>query len=250
MSELDLLVDLHLHNARQGPGSDSDTLRALALSGIEPGTPLKVLDVGCGTGASTLCLAEALPLAQFTAVDFLPSFLEVLARDAANAGVADRISMRQEDMGALPFAAGEFDLIWSEGAVYNIGFETGVRDWKPFLKPGGIMVLSEITWLTDSRPEDLEAHWNAEYPEIGTASEKIAVLERNGYSLLGYFPLPVSSWTETYYGPLEDGFPAFLERQGASAEAKAIVEAERHEIRLFERYRDDVSYGVYVAKRL
>ena len=35
------------------------------------------------------------------------------------------------------------DLIWSEGAIYNIGFEQGVRDWRPFLKEGGVLVASE-----------------------------------------------------------------------------------------------------------
>jgi hypothetical protein len=32
-------------------------------------------------------------------------------------------------MDALPFDEGEFDVIWSEGAVYNMGFEAGVSAW-------------------------------------------------------------------------------------------------------------------------
>ena len=45
----------------------------------------------------------------------------------------------------LPFGYEGYDVIWSEGAIYNIGFEKGVKDWKRFLKTGGMMVVSEIT---------------------------------------------------------------------------------------------------------
>lgn len=44
----------------------------------------------------------------------------------------------------LPFSANTFDIIWSEGAIFIIGFEQGLREWKPFLKLGGYLVLSEL----------------------------------------------------------------------------------------------------------
>jgi SAM-dependent methyltransferase len=70
-----------------------------------------------------------------------------------------------------------------------MGFENGVREWCQFLKPGGIFAVSELTWLTRERPSELEQHWLREYPEVATASEKLAILEGNGYSPIGYFPL-------------------------------------------------------------
>lgn len=36
----------------------------------------------------------------------------------------------------LPFGDREYDIIWSEGAIYNIGFERGVIDWNRYLKVG------------------------------------------------------------------------------------------------------------------
>jgi hypothetical protein len=39
-----------------------------------------------------------------------------------------------------------------------MGFEQGVAYWKRFLKPGGILAVSEITWLTATRPKAIEAH--------------------------------------------------------------------------------------------
>jgi len=153
-------------------------------------------------------------------------------------------------MDALPFPDESLDAIWSEGAVYNIGFETGVRQWRRFIKPGGILAVSELTWLTSTRPKELEDHWHAQYPEVATASAKIAVLERNGYAPLGYFVLPETCWLDAYYRPLEQRLQGFLEDHGSSEAARALVESERLEIGLYERYRDYVSYGYYVARKV
>ena len=48
----------------------------------------------------------------------------------------------------------------------SIGFEKGVTEWRRFLKPGDLLVASEITWLTDARPAEIQKHWDDEYPEI------------------------------------------------------------------------------------
>ena len=130
-----------------------------------------------------------------------------------------------------------------------IGFEEGVRQWRLFLKSGGILAVSELTWLTASRPPELEAYWRAQYPEVGTASSKLAVLEHNGYAPLGYFALSESCWLDEYYGPMRRSFPAFLARHGGSDAAKALVAAEAMEIALYERYRAFVGYGYYVARK-
>lgn len=247
--QMQLLLDLHRSNVRQGPGGDAETKRAMELAGLDRSRPLKIADIGCGTGASTILLAKELD-ADITAVDFLPEFLDELQTRASDHGVADRITTLNCSMDALPFTEGEFDVIWSEGAVYNMGFEAGVSAWRRFLKPGGKLIVSEITWLSATRPAELQSHWEAEYPEIDVASAKIGLLERHGYSPEGYFVLPVHCWLENYYRPMQSRFDAFLERHGHSDQAKAIVDAERHEIALYERFSDYYSYGVYVAKKV
>jgi hypothetical protein len=49
---------------------------------------------------------------------------------------------------------------------------------------------------------------------------------------------------------MQSRFDAFLGRHGRNDQAKAIVEAEKHEIALYEKYRDYYSYGVYIAKKI
>jgi len=248
VNDLELLIDLHKDGARQGPGGDYETRLAVALSGLKGTAGLKIADIGCGAGASTLVLAGELD-AHVTAVDPFPEFLAKLEDAAGRAGVAYRITALSASMAALPFAEASYDAIWSEGAIYNMGFAAGVAAWRRYLKPDGILAVSELTWLTAQRPEELQAHWAREYPEVDTASGKIAVLERLGFSPIGYFALPEPCWLDNYYRPMQQRFSGYLDRHGNSSAARAIVAAEEQEISLYERYKAFVSYGYYIARK-
>jgi len=249
MEDYQLLIDLHKRAKRQGPGGDTETGKAVDLAMIDPSAPLKIADIGCGTGSSAMLLARLLN-AQITAVDFLPDFLEVLETNAKNLSLTEKISTLACSMDNLPFGDEEYDVIWSEGAIYNIGFEKGVKDWKRFLKTGGLLIVSEITWITATRPSELQEYWKNEYPEIDTASSKIDILEKNGYSPVAYFVLLEHCWLDNYYRPMQNSFAEFLKRNDYSESAQAIVEAEKKEIALYEEYKAHYSYGVYVARKL
>jgi ubiquinone/menaquinone biosynthesis C-methylase UbiE len=248
VGDYDLLIDLHKTAARQGPGGEIETKRAMDLAMLDMSRHLKIADIGCGTGASTILLAQRLN-AEITAVDLLPEFIDVLRAKAQVHGVTKKITPIVCSMDSLHFTDEEFDVIWSEGAIYNIGFETGISRWKKFLKPGGMIIISEITWLSSNRPLDLEAHWKKEYPEIDTASSKIGILERYGYTPEAYFILPKHCWLENYYRPMQNRFVDFLQRNGHSEQAKTIVESEKNEIALYEKYNAYYSYGFYVARK-
>jgi len=244
----DLLIDLHKDNPRQGPGSDEATLQALRLAGLMDASEyLRVADIGCGTGASTLMLAENLN-AEITAVDLFQDFLDVLDAEAAKRGLADNITTLAGSMESLAFEDNSLDVIWAEGAIYNMGFEKGVACFRRFLKPEGILACSEITWLTKSRPEEIQKHWEAQYPEIAPASEKIRILEDHGFTLKGYFPLPQSCWIENYYAVLEGRFDDLVAKHESEA-ARALVEAEKAEIALYIKHHAHYSYGFYIARK-
>ena len=162
-----LLIDLHKRSLRQGPGGETETALALSLANLPGSRRLKILDIGCGTGAATRQLARVLN-ADVTALDLVWDFIAILAKNVRAEELSDRVIPIVGTMDSMPFSAGEFDLIWSEGAVYNMGFERGVRAWKHFLAPGGILVVSDLTWTTAARPAALQQFWDKEYPEVAT----------------------------------------------------------------------------------
>ena len=248
MTEIDLIIDLHKNTQRQGPGSENETLMALSFIDMPQDSDLKLADIGCGSGGQTLTLAQNLS-GHITAVDLFPEFLDELNEKSKKLGLEGKIKTLKASMDNLPFMPGEFDVIWSEGAIYNMGFEKGIRNWKKFLKDGRFLALSEITWTTNSRPKEINDFWTGEYLEIDTAANKIKILESNGFTLVGYFTLSEDSWIENYYKPLESQFGYFLKRYENSDLAKKVVRDYRSEIELYMKYKEYYSYGFFIAKK-
>jgi ubiquinone/menaquinone biosynthesis C-methylase UbiE len=248
VTELELIIDLHKNSDRQGPGSEKDTQKALKFLNLPTDQNLKIADIGCGSGGQTISLAKNLN-GQIIAVDLFPEFLNELNEKSQKLGLTDKIVTLEKAMDDLPFNEDEFDLIWSEGAIYNIGFENGLKKWKDYLKVGGYLAVSEITWITQSRPKEIEEFWKAEYPEVDTTANKIRQLENNGYSLVGYFYLSQDSWIETYYKPMQARFETFLKRNDNSELARKVVEDNQAEIDLYQKFKEYYSYGFYVARK-
>jgi SAM-dependent methyltransferase len=231
---------------RQGPGDAASTLRALALvPGVGPRT--RVLDVGCGTGCQTLLLARN-SLARIVAVDNHPPFIDLLIREAERLGVADRLEARVADMRRLDFADGSFDLIWCEGAIYNVGVETGLRDWRRLLGRGGHVALTEVCWRKPNRPVECAAFWNQEYPAIRDAPALLAAIDACGYETLGHFPLAASAWWDDYYGPLQQNVAAFRERHRDLPEAQELADQFQREIDVWRAYSAFYGYDFFVLR--
>jgi len=249
MNDLSLLIDLHLRNDRQGPGSDAETRRAIEIARLDPNKQLAIADIGSGTGASSFVLAETLN-GHITAVDFAEPFIERLREQAAAKGMSDRIEPMVGQMESLPFNDAQFDVIWSEGAIYNMGFVEGLRAWRRYLRQDGVIAVSEITWTTAHRPAVVESHWNREYPGIATASDKLQLVEQEGYAPLGVFFLPPECWEAHYYKQLHAAFPAFSERHGNTEAAQQIIKAEEAEMALYRDYGQWYSYAFYIARKI
>jgi len=243
--QLDFIISLHTKLHRQGPGSDEETLKAIQITGLNASTALKILDLGCGTGVQTNVLSNNLN-GTITALDLFQPFLNELEGRIKNPNVF----AFQGSMEDLPFEKESFDLIWSEGAIYNMGFENGLKYLHPFLQKNGVIALSEITWLTNERPAEIETFWNNEYPEIDTAKGKIKIINESGYQLIDHFILSEESWLNNYYGPLEEELHRIEMEDSLDDELKEIVQSYQNEIDLYKRFKEYFGYGFYVAKKV
>lgn len=246
--DLELLIDLHKDGDRQGPGSTELTSLAINMASLNKcAQRLQILDVGVGTGASTLQLAKSLD-AEILAIDLSTVFLQILEERALSQGLSEKISTGACSMDDLPFSDDNYDVVWAEGSIYNMGFSKGIEYLKHFLKPGGIMAVSEVIWLTMDRPAEINEFWQNEYPEIATPSRKMAILEEQGFVLKGYFPFPKSAWWDNYYLPLQDRFDEFLSSHKSEA-ARQLIEVEKEEIELYEKYGRYYGYGFFIGQK-
>ena len=208
----------------------------------------KILDIGCGTGGQTITLAKN-TAAQITAVDMLPQFLETLMKKAKENNLLDRITAKEMLMDNLTFDKNSFDVIWSEGAIYNIGFEKGLSLWRNYLKDNGYIAVSEISWLIDTRPEEIQQYWVNAYPEIDTIDNKLSVIEKCGYTSVVHFALDDKCWKDNYYQPILEKSEEFLKKYNYADEVKEFVEAGKVEADLYNRFKDYYSYVFYIAKK-
>ena len=146
LSMMDLIIETHLDLDRQGPGSPEVTL--MALSFIENLNDIaQVLDLGCGSGGQTMTLAQNIS-GKIIGVDQFSEFIDAFNENAKKHNCQDRVSGTVGLMESLPFSKGQFDLIWSEGAIDNIGFERGLSYWNGFLRKGGYVAVTCPSWFT------------------------------------------------------------------------------------------------------
>jgi len=232
---------------RQGPGSPEATLRALGLTRELPDRP-RILDVGCGSGAQTIELARATN-GEIVAVDIRQRFLDELAEHARDAGVLSQITAVNASMFDMQFPAESFDLIWSEGAIYIAGFAAGLGAWRRFLKPGGWLAVSELSWLVPNPPAETAQFWARNYPGMKSIERNCQVISETGYVDADGFVLPVKDWWDNYYGPGQIRVAALRKKYAGDPDVLAILEDAQREYDLFRVHCDVYGYVFFVMRK-
>ncbi|MBW3163520.1 MerR family transcriptional regulator [Ferrimonas balearica] len=225
---------------RWGPGSETETRRALSRV---PHTPSDILEVGCGKGLATTILASDTQ-ATITAVDNEPSALARLTEMLQQAGLAERVEPVCASMTDLPFEPGRFDLIWAEGSAYIMGVSKALSQWRPLLQDGGILMLSDMVWLTDERSEAAEAFFAQEYPDMQSVDTRLAQAEAAGYQVVDHFALSQAAW-DNYYQPLKARLSELQPQMPNSAALKDIA----RELAIYEHYLGEYGYQMMVLKK-
>ena len=153
-------------------------------------------------------------------------------------------------MEALPFQPESLDLIWSEGAIYNIGFERGINEWHNLLKHGGYLAVTEASWFTTERPAEIDQFWQEAYPEINTIPAKVAQMQEAGYIPVATFILPETCWADHFYAPQVEAQHKFLQKHAGNPTAEAFIATERHEAELYSRFKAYYGYVFYIGKKI
>lgn len=232
---------------RQGPGTNPSTRKAFGL--IKDDLPAKpeILDIGCGKGVQTLELANLCD-GNITAVDNHQYFLDVLKTEAEKAGFDTRINPCNLDMATMSFGH-SFDLIWSEGAVFIVGIKEGLKQWKKFLKPNGLLVLTDLFWLSKDRPQELTKWLEEECLYVLTVNEAIREAENNGYSCINHFTLPMEGWTTEYLVPQQKLILKLRKKYTNNKEANDIFDRLDYEKEMFNKYNEYYGYEFLILQK-
>ena len=122
------------------PADRTRVMCDLVLRYVPAGRRLRILDLGCGTGALILALAETLPSASLTGLDISSASIGVAQLRRATHPAADRIVFDAADY--LEYQAAPFDVIVSDGVFHLLPgpderlFAKLARD----LRPGGTLI--------------------------------------------------------------------------------------------------------------
>ena len=246
--DVNLIVEYFSNINRQGPGSPEITLKALSFTD-DLSAEAHVADLGCGTGGQTMILAGQIP-GKITGIDLFPAFVDLFNANATRLHLQDRVKCVVGSMDDLPFKEEELDLIWSEGAIYNIGFEKGLREWRKYLKKNGYIAVSEASWFTEVRPKEIEQFWMEAYPGIDTVANKVAQMQKAGYIPVATFILPDHCWTEHFYDPQVSVQENFLKTHAGNKFAEGFIANQRHEENLYRRYYKYYGYAFYIGKKI
>lgn len=209
----------------------------------------QIADIGCGTGGQTMVLAQYAP-GHIAGLDIFQGFIDRFNGNAMKLNLQDRVKGAVGSMYHLPFQSEELDLIWSKGAIYNIGFERGLNEWHKFLKPGGYIAVSESSWFTEQRPAEIHYFWMESYPEIDTIPNQVPRIQKAGYIPVATFILPENCWTEHYYASQVAARKKFLNKYAGNKTAEELIAFSHHEEELYCKYKEFYGYAFFIAKKI
>jgi ubiquinone/menaquinone biosynthesis C-methylase UbiE len=131
------------------PGGAAEVARLLEGSDI---TGCSVLDVGCGLGAIDELLVREYGAAAVLGIDVDLSLLASMQVRIERARMADRIRGQHVTAGPLPFADGEFDVVFSKDSLVQIPDKPAIfAEVLRVLRPGGRFIASD--WLRGGSAE-------------------------------------------------------------------------------------------------
>lgn len=232
---------------RQGPGNRACAERALALCRELPAAPA-ILDLGCGVGAQTLYLAE-LTSGSIVAIDNHAPSIERLKRSIDSRGLSPRVQAQVGDMAHPEQPPESFDLIWSEGALYNIGIGNALGVCLGLLRPGGYLAFTDAVWRKANPPPEVKASFDLDYPAMGWQADVVAAIQAREFALVGHFTLPDEAWWDDFYTPMTLQIERLRGKYADDPEASAILAQIAEEPRMHRRYSDVYAYEFFVARR-
>ncbi len=231
---------------RLAPGSSETTVEA--ISDIDRKEEIKILDIGCGVGQHTMLMAQEIKNAKIIAIDNHSEYVDILNEKAKKKGIDDRLNAQCMSMFEMTFEEGSFDYIYAEGSIYIAGFENGLADWKKYLKDDGLLICSEISWITENPSKKAKKYWDEYYAQMEGITQNCEKATRQGYEVVRYFVLNRECWWDNYYQPLKKNIDEMLQKYKGET-VQGVVKELQEEIDMYNEHGDEYSYVFYIMRK-
>jgi ubiquinone/menaquinone biosynthesis C-methylase UbiE len=188
----------------------------------------RILDIGCGSGVPTIELAK-LSDGEVTGIDIDQSCLDELNRKIKEEGLSDRVKAINLSLFEMKFTDETFDVVWSEGVVGTIGFETSLKEWRRLLKRDGYLII----------------HY-----QVSRVADVLPRIPQLGYSLEDTVPLPEAAWWTEFYKPIEEKMDILRHKYRNNADALKLLNQYKTEMDMVKKNPSNFSCAFYIMKKI
>lgn len=187
----------------------------------------RILDVGCGSGVPTIELAK-LSGGEVVGIDIDQSGIDKLNQKILEQNLSNRVKALCVSVFEVDFADESFDVIWSEGVLSGIDFETALKNWRRMLKRDGYLVI----------------HY-----QVLSVKDSIPLIPKLGYTLIDTVLLPKDIWWTQFYKPLEEQMSALQRKYANNPNALTLLKQCQSEIVMVKENPRNFSSAFYMLKK-
>jgi SAM-dependent methyltransferase len=187
----------------------------------------RILDIGCGSGVSTMELAR-LSDGDIIAIDIDGTALDRFRQKVKEAHLENKIKIIEQSLMDMDFPVESFDIIWAEGSVFVLGFSRSLEQWGKIVRSGGFLVFHD---------------------EMGDLPYKFALVSHLGYVLVNHILVSGETWWQEYYNPLQEKIDSVRDKCQGDEQILAFLHARQTEIDTFNKDREANGSAIFIIQK-
>jgi ubiquinone/menaquinone biosynthesis C-methylase UbiE len=132
---------------KMAAGFGREYARKLSARGFQSG---RIIDVGCGFGATDLVLAEQFVDSEIIGIDLSKPLLQVARKGAEAAHLGERVRFEEADVQEIPYDDSYFDVVINVNMVHIVDDPIRMlNEIERILVPGGFLFIGDLrrSWL-------------------------------------------------------------------------------------------------------
>jgi ubiquinone/menaquinone biosynthesis C-methylase UbiE len=166
---------------------------------------------------------------EVTGIDIDQSCIDEFNRKIKEENLGNRVKALNLSLSEMRFPDETCDVVWSEGVVGNIGFETSLKEWRRLIKQNGYLVI----------------HY-----QVSRVADVLPRIPQLGYILADTVPLPEDAWWIEFYKPVEEKMQALLQKYRNNSDALKLLNQYKNEMDMVKKNPCNFSCAFYIMKKI